>query len=783
MALFPRLTRRRWIALGLAAAGGAVIAAPYLSADALGGRIRQALEQELRRRVEIQEARFNLLRGPGFTLHGVVIHDGPEGAGEPFAYVTAIESRVSLMALAAGRLEFSSLRLEEPSLNLVKTATGAWNFQALLGGEHERELPAVSVRGGRLNFTLDGVKSVFYFSQADLDLRPPRRTGGAFEFDFAGDPTRSDRAARGFGRVRGRGRWRPAGGAGGSLDLELLLERTSLGELATLIYGYDIGVHGQVSGRAAVRGALDALGIDGTLDLTDLHRWDLLPPYAEGGPVRLRGRLNLPGQELDIETAPDPRSAVGFRLRATGYLGQPRWVAGATLNGFPLEPVADVGRHMGLPLAANSRLKGTLTGAVAYSPADGFRGSLLAAGVSLEQAGRPALETREARLVLDGDHVSLAAGPASLGGEGRAGLKLDYWIGRRRLELRLDAERIEAAALGGDPGPFPGASLPAFAGWFREGLWSGRLVYRQEGEAPGAWNGTMRLDGATASLDGLAEPVRIARADVAVQGEQVRFSGVEATAGGLELRGEYARQPAARRPDQVAIRIPRATLGEIERLLGPTLRRPRGLLSRTLRLERGTVPEWLGSRRAHGTLEIGTLEAAGVTAEPVRLSFYWDGPAVDVPRFAARVAGGELEGHFSVNLGGAEAALRLAGRLENGNWRGGRLSADGTLTASGSGAAFYSSLRSEGTFRLQNAALGAGAQFPLATGTWALSWEKTAPRVQLSGVRVVDDDGVYTGHGGSAGADRLELELSRGERRLRLAGTLKPLELARADER
>jgi hypothetical protein len=51
--------------LGIAAAAGAVIAAPYLSADAFGGRIRQALERELHRPVEIQAARFNLLRGPG----------------------------------------------------------------------------------------------------------------------------------------------------------------------------------------------------------------------------------------------------------------------------------------------------------------------------------------------------------------------------------------------------------------------------------------------------------------------------------------------------------------------------------------------------------------------------------------------------------------------------------------------------------------------------------------------------------------------------------------------
>ncbi len=133
MRRFPRLRARHWILAGALALGAAVLAAPYLSADAFGGRIRVALERALHRKVEIQAARFTLLRGPGFSLLGVVIHDDPASGAEPFAYVNSIDARVSLLGLLRGKMEFSSLRLAGPSVNLVKTEAGPWNFQALLG--------------------------------------------------------------------------------------------------------------------------------------------------------------------------------------------------------------------------------------------------------------------------------------------------------------------------------------------------------------------------------------------------------------------------------------------------------------------------------------------------------------------------------------------------------------------------------------------------------------------------------------------------------------------------
>jgi len=99
---------------------------------------------------------------------------------------------------------------------------------------------------------------------------------------------------------------------GGNLDLEVRLDQSSMGELVTLIHGHDIGVHGQVSGQATLRGPLSGLDVSGRLQLSEIHRWDLLPPYAQGGPLNFRGTLDLLSQNLDLETVSSHRQPYSF---------------------------------------------------------------------------------------------------------------------------------------------------------------------------------------------------------------------------------------------------------------------------------------------------------------------------------------------------------------------------------------------------------------------------------------------------------------------------------------
>src|SRR5437588_5022238 len=118
---------RRAALLSAALVLAAGVAAPFLSADILRGRIQNADEQGLHRRVAIGKVRFNLFMGPGFTLKDVTIYDDPSVGIEPLAYVASVQARIRLLSLFSKRLTFSHLRLDEPSINLVKRDDGVWN--------------------------------------------------------------------------------------------------------------------------------------------------------------------------------------------------------------------------------------------------------------------------------------------------------------------------------------------------------------------------------------------------------------------------------------------------------------------------------------------------------------------------------------------------------------------------------------------------------------------------------------------------------------------------------
>src|SRR5579885_1260432 len=94
--------------------------APYLDADFMRPRIERALERGLGRKVEVGKVYFNLFTGPGFAVEDVTIYEDPRAGIEPFAYVGLLEARVRLTGLLSHRLEFSSLRLGDASINLVK---------------------------------------------------------------------------------------------------------------------------------------------------------------------------------------------------------------------------------------------------------------------------------------------------------------------------------------------------------------------------------------------------------------------------------------------------------------------------------------------------------------------------------------------------------------------------------------------------------------------------------------------------------------------------------------
>src|SRR5215471_5825224 len=232
---------------------------PYLPASLFQPAIARALERSLGRRVEVGAVHLSLFGMPGFSIDEVTIHEDPHAGIEPFAYVGSLGADVNLFALLRRKLEFSTIRLGEASINLVKPDSGPWNFQYLLNSPAAASgaIPSIKMRSGRVNFKFGDMKSVFYFDDADLQVTP--NSDGSVELRFGGAPSRTDRSAQNFGHFYVRGNWVPSRQ---KLDLNVELERSSLDEVLKLSDSNGFGVHGIVSMEAQVTGITSNLDIN-----------------------------------------------------------------------------------------------------------------------------------------------------------------------------------------------------------------------------------------------------------------------------------------------------------------------------------------------------------------------------------------------------------------------------------------------------------------------------------------------------------------------------------------
>jgi hypothetical protein len=774
-----------WRLAGLAAALILAIGLilPFVDATRFRSRVRAGLEEALGRQVDVGEVRLDLFNGPGFTADSVVIHEDPRTGLEPFAYVESVEARVNFISLWAGRLEFSKLRLVNPRVNLARPAAGVWNFEKLLtrttgSAPAGIRLPELQVRGGRINFKSGNTKSIFYIIEASLDVIPPSSPGGDWRLRFEGQPARTDRMALGFGSFTARGRWRPDLRTGGQVDLTLNLEKSSLAELVRLVHGHDVGVHGQVTSNARIAGAISDMQITGRMQVSDIHRWDQLPPYSDGWAFNYGGRVDLVSQTLDLETVQPDGSVpppVSARLRAFGYLSRPVWAVLISANGVPLAPVPEIARHMGQPLPQPLELAGDLTGVLGYSPDTGIQGTLVSDRAEIRMPNSPVIRLEAAELLFDGPRVLVSSTalrlPAPGSPEDQASLRASYTWSAQALDAAISTRSMSI--------PEPGTSWAQLLGAvplvqnLREGVWQGQLSYRQQGELPGGWTGTVLVEGTRIALPGFEVPLEVDRARVLVKDGEASLDHFSGRLGTVELAGTYHYRPAAARPHQFRVSADELGAADLERLLLPALRRDEGFLARALRLGRTRVPEWLSALHADGVLEAGTLTVGRLHLARLRAHVRWDGTAVDIPEISAHWGDALVTGHLTANLRRAAPVYRLNARFQSVNWMGGPWTGRGVLQTSGTGAELLRNLRLEGAFQGRSVALAPEAEFTSFSGRCLLAMMDGLPRFRLTDLEAVAGDGSYKGKGATGEDGRIHFELTDGHKQMRVA-TLAP---------
>jgi hypothetical protein len=769
-----RIFQAAGAALGLLLLAALIV--PYVNADQYGLRLKWSLEKALGRQVDIGKVRFSLLEGPAFSVErdsrgpGVVIHEDPSIGIEPVAYVESMRVRPSLWSLLGGRFVVSSIELEDASINLSKTGAadepGSWNFSSFVNPTVMRTTPAIHVRNGRVHFKFGDTKSVFYLTGTDLDISPPGSRNGGWTVSCSAQPARTDRTAQGLGSFTLGGRWYVAPER---VDLDLDLERTGLGELTALLRGQAGAIHGTITSHLHLGGPINNIGIQGRLNVEDVHRWDLLPPQGQGWPLDVRGRLDLIGQQLELQSSSAgggilPLSA---RLRASDYLSKPHWAVAVNWNRFPIDPLMQLATDMGAQFPPKLKLTGTMDGAIGYSGAGSFQGELAFHDTAVTIPDSPPVRFDQAYVVLDHGHVRLSPARVLTADQDAAEVQADYAIDADMLDLAIHSEAMKVASLRAQVAL---AAVP----WLEQvqsGQWSGDLHYhRDPGQA--GWTGRLELKGARLDVPGFAHPLQLASARAQIDGARVVLDRLDAAIGGISFGGDYRYEPGAARPHRFRLHVESLDASKLETELLPTLRRSSSLIARAL--GRAGTPDWLKRRDAEGVILIDDLDLGGQHLEGFRAHLLWDAGRAELDSLQAKLNRASITGKLAVNLRGERPGYQFTGKVKGIAWQSGKLDGEGTLESSGIGKQLLANLRSEGSFTGSALDFGTSPAWRSVSGSYRLA---LAPRLRLTALKLKMEDETYTGRGNVLDDGRLVILLSNGASEMRMSGTLAKLKL------
>lgn len=335
----------------------------YFNAERYRRRLQAGLERALHRPVEFGALSFHLVPRPGFSIEDAEVAEDPEFGSEPFARVESIDCQLRWHSLWRSRMDFAYLHLDHPSFNIVLNSHGEWNIQKLLlqsgvtapanaGGEGKTAPAAeqldLDVDGARINFQVGPNKKPFALTdvQARLQVNPAQRR---VQFQITASPVRSDLSIPSPGPVQVRGLWTPGADLRGPLDAQLSTRGALLYDWIPLITGRNPQVYGVLDSDVHITGSLPDLTIEGETHLTQLQRWEELPP-SDPMPwdFRYRARLLRGDQRLQIENL--EASFANSHLHVSGSVDKmpsdPQLDMVASLERSRLEDVLAVARRL-----------------------------------------------------------------------------------------------------------------------------------------------------------------------------------------------------------------------------------------------------------------------------------------------------------------------------------------------------------------------------------------------------------------------------------------------------
>lgn len=709
----------------------------------------------LGRPVAIGSMQLRLLPMPGITMSDFTVAEDPAFGYEPVLHANSVVASLRLSSLWRGRLEVSSISLDEVSLNLVGNDAGQWNIGSVLtraaqspgeatGNARSRpwpRFPYIEASDARIDFKNGAEKRPFSLMNAQFAMWQ----AGADEWRIRlkAQPVRTDLQLNlsdaGVMTLTGSLR-RSSDVHTMPLDLHADWTGAQLGQATSLLTGVDAGWRGDLSIVASATGTANDLSLTSQVRIADLRRQEFQPVSSIDISGNCRGRYLRDQGFQDIACfAPAGRGHLLLTGSTQGFVS-PKLDLSLEVNQVPVSlPLSFLGL-VRLTLG-NLSATGTIDGDfhLVTRAAPSFSGDATAKDIKLQYPGgnivlptlhftaprgqaptvpkhkkpaRPAPVPAIPELVMNPFVIPL--------GEPQP-LSIDGHFSRAGFLIHLNGPASISRIIGA------GHALGMPKSWFSAATGKGRADLTAS--LQGSWlapvtgstagitsSGNVRVSGIELRSQFLRSPLEVLSADINLSPDQIAWQNAAIRYNGLSLHGSVAfptncSQPTPC-PASFSLDAPDATGTS---LISALHRTSSGFFGGMLSgLSSGIPPAWPPMQ---GTLHFGTLTLDRLALRNLNARMTTEGAGIAIQSLDAAALGGTVHatGDMAVSNGGLHWNLDVrftgvdagdAGAIFQERWGSGAASGNVQLKMSGYRTAdLASSAKGDFTFTWQNGGL------------------------------------------------------------------------------
>jgi len=307
---------------------------------ALNRKITARLESAFGRSVEVEGYSFSLWGRPTLEAQSVIVAEDSRFGHEYFLRADSLTMSLRWQSLLLGHLDFGTISLSRPSLNLVRNAEGDWNLAEWLprlsatpgaalqgssnpaarnssGASTALRFNRINVDAGRINFKRGDEKLPFALVGVTGYLEPAGP--GQWSMDLEALPSRAAVIIQQAGTLHLSGR---VGGTSSRLRpaaLNLAWMDASIPDLLRLFRGTDYGIRGNLALSINARTEAQDWLLQARAEIRQIHRWDL-PLRADNPSLNLSAKVNLAPERSSFQVVESSLESPHSNARASGTM-------------------------------------------------------------------------------------------------------------------------------------------------------------------------------------------------------------------------------------------------------------------------------------------------------------------------------------------------------------------------------------------------------------------------------------------------------------------------------